>query len=464
MYTEPKDSSSQVFSLRASTADRPASPSHSATARSTTTANAADHDHDDVGSPPPVRARGWAFFGLLILTVAGMAGLFLLGWIPHARQAAGLLDEAEKISTALPRVEVVHPRQSPAVLTARLPGDVQALEETTVFPRTSGYLKNWLVDIGDEVTAGQLLAEIDIPEVNQELRQARATLGQLRAKLLTARANFQLAETTLHRYETLLSTKAISHQEYDERRATFDTAHSTVEAAKADVAAGEANVQRLIELQSFSKVFAPFAGVITARSIQLGQLLTSGNGTAQSLFRLAKTDPVRVFVNVPQMYSPGVKVGMAAELVVREMPSHKFVGHVTRTAGAIDPTTRTLLTEIQVPNPAHLLLTGSYVQVQMDVARENPPMLVPAGALVINASGTSVAVLDGTRHIHFQPVEVEGDFGADIGISGGLTTAALVVTNPGERLTEGGAVEATLPPDDAAHTAIPAPATLGYQR
>ncbi len=225
------------------------------------------------------------------------------------------------------------------------------------------------------------------------------------------RPTFNWPKRRCARYETLLATKAISRQEYDERHSTFDTSHSTVEAAKADVAAGEANVQRLIELQSFSKVYAPFAGTITARSIQLGQLLTSGNGMAQSLFRLAKTDPVRVFVNVPQMYAPGVKVGLPAELVVREMPSHKFIGRVTRTARAIDPTTRTLLTEIQVPQspimPCSLVPTCRW---QMNVARENPPMLVPAGALVFNASGTSVAVLDGTRHIHFQPGRSRGGF------------------------------------------------------
>jgi RND family efflux transporter MFP subunit len=466
MYTERStDSGSHVaVAHRASAADQPGTPGHAPPRGGAAPAShdPASHDHDEVGDPPAVGTRWWTLIGLTIVGVAGLAGLFLLGWIPHVRQEADLTAEAEKIGSALPRVVVVHPRQSTAVFTALLPGDVQALEETTVFPRISGYLKHWLVDIGDEVTDGQLLAEIDAPEVNQELRQARAALGQLRAKLLTAEANFQLAETTFRRYETLLSTKAISHQEYDERRATSVTAHSTVEAAKADVAAGEANVQRLVELQSFSNVFAPFAGTITARSVQLGHLVTSGNSTAQSLFRLAKTDPVRVFVNVPQMYAPGVKAGLTAELMVREMPSRKFIGRVTRTARAIDPTTRTLLTEIQVPNPDHALLTGSYVQVQMNVARENPPMLVPAGALVFNATGTSVAVLDEMRHIHFQPVEVEGDFGADIGVSGGLTAAALVVINPGERLTEGGAVEATLPPDEAGHAAAPPPGTLGF--
>ncbi|HTU26128.1 MAG TPA: efflux RND transporter periplasmic adaptor subunit [Pirellulales bacterium] len=467
MYTDRlTDTASQIVMAHRTAVDSDiasAASSYDYTPRVTAADGTAHDDHDEVGAPPQVRTRFFALIGVALVALSGLAGLFVLGWFPHARQEADLLAEADRIASALPRVAVVHPRQSSAVLTAMLPGDVQALEETTVFPRTSGYLKRWLVDIGDEVHEGQLLAEIDTPEVNQELRQARATLGQLRAKLLTAQANLQLADTTLGRYETLLATKAVSRQEYDERRATADTNRSTVEAAKADVTAGEANVQRLVELQSFSKVYAPFAGTITARNVQLGHLVTSGNGTAQSLFRLAKTNPVRVFVNVPQMYAPGVKVGLAAELVVREMRDRKFVGRVTRTARAIDPTTRTMLTEIQVPNPDHALLTGSYVQVKMDVERENPPMLLPAGALVINAGGTSVAVIDATRHVHFQPVEVEGDFGADIGVSGGLDPAALVVANPGERLTEGGAVEITSGPDDSSHAAAPPHGTLGFQ-
>ena len=192
-------------------------------------------------------------------------------------------------------------------------------------------------------------------------------------------------------------------------------------------------------------MYAPFPGTITARNVEIGQLLTNGNGVSQSLFHIAETNPVRVFVNVPQIYSPGVKVGLEADLVVREMPGRKFVGKVTRTARAIDPATRTLLTEIQVPNDDHALLTGSYVQVRMNVARDNPPLLIPAAALVFNADGTRVAVLDSSQHVHFQPVEVDGDFGSDVGIASGLKVDDRIVANPGARLSDGIAVQADEP-------------------
>ncbi len=401
---------------------------------------------DEIGRPPPPPRPNFIWLLLALLLVAGIfAGLFLAGWLPMLSREKGLTTASEKIKNSLPRVNAVHPRQSPAITVAILPGDVQALEEITIYARTSGYLKRWLVDIGDEVRAGQLLAEIEIPEIDDELRQANATLGQLAAKQATAEANNQLAQTTLRRYEALAMSKSISQQELDERRATADTAASAVTAAKADVIGGQASVQRLTTLVSFSHVFAPFAGTITARNIDVGQLVTAGNGLGQALFHLSKTDPARVFVNVPQTYSGGVRAGLKAEVTVREIANRNFVGKVTRSARAIDPQTRTMLTEIQVPNPDHALLPGSYVRVRMDVSREHPPLLIPASALIFNADGTTVALLKENRRVHFQKVEVEGDFGADVGISAGLTTAGLVISNPGQRLTEGGPVAADEP-------------------
>jgi RND family efflux transporter MFP subunit len=397
---------------------------------------------DEIGAPPPTPHP--KRLGLLVLAMAAaavLAGLFFLGWLPRHYQREGLAADAERIKNAIPRVHVARPRQSPAVTVALLPGDVQALEETTVYPRTSGYLKRWLVDIGDQVKEGQLLAEIDTPDVDQQLLQAKASLGQLKAKQLTAEATFRLADTTRRRYDELDKQNAASKLEVDQHRADAETAQAALEAAKADVKGGEADVMRLTTLQEFSKVYAPFDGTITARNVEIGQLLTNGNSSGQTLFHIAKTNPVRVFVNVPQMYSPGVKAGLKAELVVREMPGRRFVGQVARTAGAIDPTTRTLLTEVDVPNDKHLLLTGSYVQVKMDVERDNPPLLIPAAALIFNAQGTHVAVVDEQNHVHFKPVEVDADFGSDVGISSGLSVVDLVVANPGERLVEGGEVQ-----------------------
>jgi len=395
-------------------------------------------DPDHVGSPPPPpRLSPFFVLGIGILFLGVLAGLFVTGWLPRVRQERRLQADAKSVRENLPRVQATLSRQADALRDMTLPGDVQALEETTVYARTTGYLRRWLVDIGDEVKAGQLLAEIDTPEVDQQLRMAQAELGQLKAKLNTAKASAELAESTFARYQNLVKTESVTQQGYDERQADARTTAAAVEAAEADVNAGTANVQRLVELQSFSRVYAPFSGTITRRSIELGQLVTTGPANAQPLYRIAKTDPVRVFVNIPQMYAPGIAVGMEAKIIVREYPGRDFRGIVTRTARAIDPSTRTLLTEIQSPNSDHALLTGSYVQVELQTRREHPPILIPATALIVNADGTHVATIDEMSRVHLTPVEVEGDFGSDIGLLSGLDVGIRIVTNPGDRMTEG---------------------------
>ncbi len=415
-----------------------------------------DHDDPDfVGDPPPTPKL--SFFKttlLLALLASAVGGAFWIGWVPYQTHLEKIHAQTESLRTALPRVQIVKAIQAPPQAITILPGDVQASEETTVYARTTGYLKSWNVDIGDEVAAGQLLAEIDTPEVDQQLRQAQAELGQLQAKLRTAQAAARFAESTFDRYANLIKTQAITPQEYDERLQNRDTTAAAVLAAAADVASGEANVQRLTELQSFSKVYAPFAGTITQRSIQLGQLVTTGTNNAQPLFRIAKTDPVRVFIHVPQMYAPGVEVGLETELIVRERPNEKFIGTITRTSRAIDPATRTLLTEIQVPNPNDRLLTGSYVQVKLAINRQSPPIIVPASALIVNADGTHVATLDEDHIVHLQQVEIEGSIGSDVGLHSGLAPETIVISNPGDRLYEGQKVEIEMNKDkdgEAAH-------------
>jgi len=398
-------------------------------------------DPDHLGDPPPPpKLSFWVVGSLALLAVASMVGLFFLGWLPRVRQEHRLQTDARMAREALPRVQATVSRQAETVLPLVLPGDIQALKETIVYARTTGYLRQCLVDIGDAVKDGQLLAEIDTPEVDQQLRQAQAQLGQLEAKLNTAKATAELAASTFARYQNLVKTEAVTQQGYDERQADALTTAAAVEAAEADVKAGTANVQRLVELQSFSKVYAPFSGIITQRSIDLGQLITTG-ANSQPLFRIAKTDLVRIFVNVPQMYAPGIETGMEAQILVREYPGREFKGIVTRTARAIDPATRTLLTEIQSPNSDHALLTGSYVQVEMQARREHPPVLIPAAALIVNADGTHVAMIDEHSRIHLQPVEVEGDFGPDVGLLSGLEPGRRIVANPGDRMVEGEQVE-----------------------
>jgi RND family efflux transporter MFP subunit len=402
-------------------------------------------EHNEIGERPPapvISLRKMLVGGLVLAAV--LLAFYMLGKLPRHAQAAALQEESERIRTALPRVNTVLPKQSAPTLIATLPGDVQAMEETEIYPRTTGYLKKWHVDIGDHVEAGKLLAEIDAPEIMQQLSRSRATLDQLVAKAATAESTMNLAEITLKRNRSL-PPGAISKQEIDESNAAAITARAAFKATEADIVAGQAEVQRYTELDSFSKITAPFAGTITARNIEIGQLVSAGSSNGQSLFRLAKTNPLRVYVNVPQIDAPGVKEDMPAKILVREQPGKPFPGTVSRTAKALDPITRTLRTEVLVPNDDGRLMVGSYVQVELEITRQHPPLLVPASALIFNASGMRVAVLDAENKVHFADVDVLGDYGTMIGVARGLEPTQRVVTNPGDRLAEGIKVQPDLP-------------------
>lgn len=419
-------------------------------------AAARSHDlhHDEAGFPPPPPQVGKvrvAFFGLVMAGIA--AGMFFLGWSPKAKQNAVLAADAERVRTALPRVQTMQPRQSPAQTTALLPGDVEAIEETTIYPRTTGYVKRWLVDLGTPVQAGQLLAEISTPEVDAQLEQAKATLTESEAALERAKASANLADIMLRRSRSLLQQNAAPQQQLDEAEGTAAVAKANVRVAEATISANRAAVQRATELQSFSQITAPFRGTITARHVDVGQLVTPGNSAGQALFRIARTDVVRVFLNVPQMYAFSVKTDLGAQILVREKPDASFLGKVAHTASAIDPLTRTLLTEVRINNPDNALLTGSYVQVQLDVQRDNPPLLIPASALMFNADGTKVAVVDAAQKVRIRTVSVDGDFGSDVGIAKGLGLADQVVVNPGDRMTDGLSVTVDTPVKPVAQVA-----------
>lgn len=400
------------------------------------------HDVDEVGSPP-VAPRTSVFGLLLFLLVAGgaVAGAYYVGWMPRQKQAQTLERSTQAAAAALPRVRVVAPRPMPATDVVLLPGDLRALEESAVFPRADGYLRKRYVDLGDRVTAGKLLAEIDVPEIDAQVEQAKATLAESQAALDSAIATARLNETTVTRSRRLIETNAIPQQDLDEAEAAVVVANARVKLAEATIKVNNANLRRVTELQSFAKIYAPFDGTVVERTVENGQLITAGNSSTQALFRIAKTNPLRVFVDVPQDYAANVRQGLEATLVVRNMPDRKFTGKVTRTAGAIDLQTRTLRTEILVPNDDGALLPGAYIQVSMQVTRENPPLLIPASSLVFNSDGTRVAVVDDKEQVHFREVTVERDFGPDIGISAGLEPNDLVVANPGDRLSEGATVE-----------------------
>lgn len=446
----------------------------------------ADHDPDFTLQKTSRPKAVW----ILLVLIAGVtlfSALFLFGWMPLKQREKMLDADAERIKSAPIRVTVVGAKRAPASTDILLPGQIEAVRETTLYARTSGYLKRWTADIGDSVKAGQLLAEIDSPEVDMQLEQARASLEQSRATLLQSRAALEQsnaalerakanlvnaqataanADVTMKRYENLRGTNSVSEQDISQRetdvkttraaviadqaaiesaQANINASKATVGASQASVSAAESNVRRLEVLQSFEKVVAPFDGNITSRQAEEGALITAGSGTnAQPLFHLACTDPVRVFIDVPQAYAPTIKDGQTVQLIVREFPASKYAGTVVRTARAIDTVSRTLRTEIQIPNKTGELLAGMYAQVKLNVQSAAPPLILPGSTLVVNADGTQVIVVRDGK-VHFQKIVVETDLGSTYTVSSGLDEKDAIVAAPNERMTEGVPVSVIAP-------------------
>jgi RND family efflux transporter MFP subunit len=303
-----------------------------------------------------------------------------------------------------------------------LPGDVRALEETKIYARADGYLLKWNTDIGAKVEVGQVLAEIDTPELDQELIQSRAAQAQTEANLI-------LARTSAERWLTLLKDRAVSQQEADEKT-------GALAAREADAKAAAAAVSRLEKLSSFKLVRAPFAGTITRRHVDVGALIRAGS-SGSPLFELAQTDTLRVQVNVPQAYLRDIAIGSPAAIAVAEYPGRVFTGKVLRTSGAFDAGTRTMLTEIEVPNRRGELFPGIHVDVQLALAQANPPMVVPATAVIVRGDGLHVAEVDDTSAIRLQKVQVGRDLGKSVEIVAGLNDGARIVTNPTDTLVDG---------------------------
>ncbi|WP_422924986.1 efflux RND transporter periplasmic adaptor subunit [Singulisphaera sp. PoT] len=395
-----------------------------------------------VEQPAPARRKARVLPALAVILLGGssMAGLYYLGITPKREQRASLFAETTKAMESRPRVNVAIPfhRDKPADLT--LPADIKPFQETDIFARTDGYLKKYLVDIGDKVEAGALLAEIDTPELDQELKQAQATLLQSKANRDLALSRLDLARITLRRTQMLMARGAETQQVLDQNSAEYKFAEASVATAEADIAAKEASSHRLAELQKFQKIYAPYSGTITARNIYLGDLISVG--MARPLFRISQTDRLKVYASVPQANVTHIKTGQTVEVLVREYPNRVFVGKVERTAGAIDTASRTLLTEILLPNPDGALYSGMYVKVRFDDAGGRP-LLVPATTLVINTLGTRVAVVDQTESLRYQNVQLGRDYGKEVEILQGLSGNERLILNPTENLAEGVKVEAT---------------------
>jgi RND family efflux transporter MFP subunit len=368
------------------------------------------------------KAKGSWLFVILILGVIALviAGAFTL--LQRRTQYQALANETE--ARAIPTVAVIHPTAEASQEDLELPGTMQAYVESPIYARTNGYLKKWYRDIGSRVKQGELLAEIDTPEIDQQLSQSQADLN-------TAIANAHLSGITSARYGELLKTDGVSKQE-------VDNAAGDLEAKRATVQSAEANVRRLQDLESFKHIYAPFSGVITRRNVDIGTLVNAGNGGAsQQLFYLAQTDPIRVFVSVPEMYAPSVRAGLGAYLELAQYPSQKFQGKVVRSAEAIDPGTRTLLTEVDVPNRNGQLLPGGYAQAHLQVKVTGAHLQVPVNALLFRSEGLRVVVVDADHKTHLRQLLIGRDFGIALEVLQGLEANDWIVLNPADSLEEG---------------------------
>jgi RND family efflux transporter MFP subunit len=408
------------------------------------------HEPEDLGFtlPPPARASRT---GVLITLALLIGGAFAFGW--SQRSKANSRVELPAAGTRATRVEVTRPQVVESDRALSLPATVRALEQTKIYPRVTGYVRRWLVDIGDKVTAGQLLAEIDTPELDAQLSQARAQLAQAQSAVKQVMAQRDYSKSNTQRYESLADQKLVSKSQVEQTQAQASTDEASVVSAQSNVVAQQANVRRLIDTQGFSRVVAPFAGTITARNIERGDLVSESK--TLELYTLVAIDPIRVMVDVPQNVAAAVKAGSEASLVVREYPGRKFVGKVTRAAGALDPDLHTMTTEIQVPNPDGALLPGMYVQAALTFPVPHRVVEIPATALYSDAQGLRVAVVDAQQKLHFVPITIERDTGATLHVATGLSGDERIVTIAVAGLVEGDPLEVAQP---HAGSTAPAPA------
>jgi membrane fusion protein (multidrug efflux system) len=376
---------------------------------------------DDLGFdlPPPVKVSK---AGAVVAVVGGLAVLgaaFAVGYVPRHREHLALEEAAQGAAGAAMRVSVVAPKIGSSDRAVLLPGSVQPLQETVLYARASGFVRRWLVDMGDKVSEGQLLAEIETPELDQELEQARAVLAQAQPTLQRSKANRELSNANLQRYQQLTPIGIASQADLDQRQAQAQVDEANVSVAQATIEAQQANIRRLTQLKAFARVTAPFAGTVTQRWVEVGALVTAGNG--QPLYRVAALDPARVFVQVPQDVAPGIRADVAATVTVREYPGRAFQGRIARSAGELDSATRTMTTEVRVPNGDGALIAGMYAQVALTLPSPHRVFELPATALMSDASGLRVATVDGESRIHLVSVVVERDTGTNIEVSSGLT-------------------------------------------
>ena len=405
-------------------------------------------DHAEAApEAPPRKATTFRVLSLVVLVGLVFTGLAVVGRRAKADQQAARTESAElSLSRSdRPRVLTTTAERAPAFVEQVLPGTAAPLLETAVYARTSGYLKRWLVDIGDQVKEGQLLAEIETPEVDGQLLQARAALVEARATVVRNEASEALARVNLGRVQPLAGTVAVTRQEVDEADAALKVAAATVKVSEGAVRAAEANVKRLEDLQRFQRVTAPFAGFVTARNFDPGALIVADNANARELFHLSQINTLRVFADVPQTFATSVRPGQPAPVFRREAPGREFPGAVARTTNAVDPRTRTLRVEVHVPNADRALLPGMYLQVRFKLDAPANVVRVPGAAVVTRAGGVRVAVLEAGNTVRYRPVQLGRDFGQAVEIVSGLAGGETLVVRPGDDIPDGTVVEPVSP-------------------
>jgi RND family efflux transporter MFP subunit len=368
------------------------------------------------------KSSGPVLGGILLVIIA--IALALWGITTRARTLTAVTRETREL--AIPTVAVITPERGAPQQDLVLPGTMQAFTDAAIYARTNGYLRKWYVDIGGRVSAGQVLADIDTPEVDQQLEQARADLS-------TAEANERLAQTTAERYRDLIKTDSVSKQD-------LDNANGSLEARSTAVTSARANVRRLEQLHAFGRITAPFDGVLTVRNVDVGALIDSGSN-AKELFHVAAVNRLRVYVNVPEIYSRAARVGMKAELTLSEFPGRPFAGTLARTAQSIDVASRTLLTEVDVDNPTGELLPGSYAEVHLKLPTETTTMKLPVNAVIFRTEGVRVAIVSADGRVTLQPVTLGRDYGNSVEVVAGLAGSERVIVNAPDSIEAGQTVQ-----------------------
>jgi len=396
----------------------------------------------------------WAIFlGAAIVVVVA----FLGGYIPFQKRRQVIFAEAREEQQALPRVEVIKVGRSTRQSGLELPGSIQPVTEAPILARANGYIQSRAVDIGDRVRAGQTLAQIDAPELNDQVAQAKATVRQSEAALEQATANVQqgktdmeLARVMAQRSTQLVKKGAVSKQDDDQAQAQYNSKlaalqslEKALDVQRANIVAAQSNLARLEKMLSFCLVQAPFDGVVTLRNVDVGALVNAGSTL---LFRIAQMDTLRTYVNVPQTYADSIRPGEPASLTVSNLPGRQFAGQVARSSSALDPSSRTLLVEVRVPNESRLLLPGMYAQVELRNVRANPPLLIPSDAMIVRSDGAQVAAVGSDGTVHLQKIQVGRDYGDRVEVLNGLNEGQSIVSNPGDTVRDGLKVDAVPEP------------------